>query len=62
MILQCCQRHSSPVKVKLNYCSTRMGTNATDTYEEHCAEIEHPDDKEGMGDEDGDEGDGNGKK
>ena len=30
-----------------------MGTNATDTYEEHCQEMEHPDDKEGMGDQDG---------
>jgi len=36
--------------------STRMGTNKTDTYEDHCAEIEHHD-KEGDDDEEGDEGD-----
>ena len=34
-----------------------MGEDATDTYEEHCAEIEHADDKEGSGDEDGDDED-----
>ena len=33
-----------------------MGTNKTDTYEDHCAEIEHHD-KEGDDDEEGDEGD-----
>ena len=35
-----------------------MGTNMTDTYEEHCEEIEHPDvdEKEGSGgDDDGEE-------
>ena len=38
--------------------STRMGTNTTDTYEDHCHEIEHPDDdKEGSGDND-EEGEG----
>ena len=46
----------------VNHFSTRMGTNATDTYEDHCYELEHPEEKEGSGDEDGEEGDENGKK
>ena len=32
-----------------------MGTNTTDTYEDHCHKLEHPDEKEGSGD-DGEEG------
>ena len=34
-----------------------MGTNTTDSYEDHCHKLEHPDEEEGSGD-DGEEGEG----
>ena len=34
-----------------------MGTNTTDSYEDHCHKLEHPDEEEGSGDG-GEEGEG----